>query len=498
MNPDESQMLAQGMKYLVDPVPWRAVDGTSGGPLNSYIISFFLLCGVKAGYVLAHALADVFVCLLLAVAYRTLLRITSRAIAIVGMLPMMLSFGFTRDPDYLHFASEMLPALLLAIGFHLLVVMIQAGRKSNSSALPIPLLLCGLVLGMAPWCKLQAAPIAAALMVVASAHILLNKGQNPHVRRNFIGFWLAAFLPGALILGVVAAGGALGDFWNSYILGNAAYAGAFHPSIIFFTMLWALLSPEIRLLTAVVLLACVVLLFLNGRRGVPRPDSDRLWISGAAACFFLAASFAVCRSSFRFPHYTILLQNPMTYAAALMVSRDVRLLMGGKVGVAKKTLNILAACAATILIVYTGVRVAGLRKLPEPPPNASERIAAEIHEMQSTRPIHSIAIWGWEAGVYVQTGIPPATRDAIGHFVISLGASRPYFRHRFVADLAREKPDLFIDAVAPGAFLWFWSEKNAYESDAELKTYVDEHYVLAKELPLEPGERPVRIFHRRE
>src|ERR1700733_12058382 len=54
MNPDESQMLAQGMKYLVDPVPWRAVDGTSGGPLNSYIISFFLLCGAKVGYVLAH------------------------------------------------------------------------------------------------------------------------------------------------------------------------------------------------------------------------------------------------------------------------------------------------------------------------------------------------------------------------------------------------------------------------------------------------------------
>ena len=56
-NPDESQMLAQGMKFLVDPVPWRAVDTTTSGPINSWLISLtpahrlqtWLLSGAPAG-----------------------------------------------------------------------------------------------------------------------------------------------------------------------------------------------------------------------------------------------------------------------------------------------------------------------------------------------------------------------------------------------------------------------------------------------------------------
>src|ERR1035438_10201808 len=69
----ESQMLAQGMKFLVDPVPWRAVDGSTSGPLNSYLFSVLLLAGFKASYALAHLLATGLVCLHVWIAYRTLL-----------------------------------------------------------------------------------------------------------------------------------------------------------------------------------------------------------------------------------------------------------------------------------------------------------------------------------------------------------------------------------------------------------------------------------------
>ena len=41
LNPDESLMLSQAMKFLVDPRPWLAGDTGNAGPLNSYFISFF-------------------------------------------------------------------------------------------------------------------------------------------------------------------------------------------------------------------------------------------------------------------------------------------------------------------------------------------------------------------------------------------------------------------------------------------------------------------------
>ena len=195
MNPDESQMLSQAMKYLVDPVPWRGVDGTSGGPLNSYLISIFLLWGVKPGYIFVHLLADVLVCLQLVVAYRTLLRIVSIAGAMWGVLPMMLCLGFTSNFDFLHYSSELLPALFLAVGFHLFAVLVRSGREGSASRFPIRLFFCGLALGMVPWCKLQALPVAGVLVLAVSARIWTGRERGKLALSQIVALWLGFCCP---------------------------------------------------------------------------------------------------------------------------------------------------------------------------------------------------------------------------------------------------------------------------------------------------------------
>ena len=99
-----------------------------------------------------------------------------------------------------------------------------------------------------------------------------------------------------------------------------------------------------------------------------------------------------------------------------------------------------------------------------------------IGQLRQSRRVDSLAIWGWTPGVYVLTGVPPATRDAIGHFVISAGPLQAYFRGRFLNDLRRAMPDVFIDAVAPGAFLWYWTGDEGYETDPELQRFIDQYY----------------------
>lgn len=124
-----------------------------------------------------------------------------------------------------------------------------------------------------------------------------------------------------------------------------------------------------------------------------------------------------------------------------------------------------------------------------------------VEKLKTKLPVSSMAIWGWAPGVYVLTGIPPATRDAIGHFVISKGPLQGYFRKRFVNDLRGKMPDIFIDAVAPGPFMWYWTDSDGYESDADLKSFIDENYVLVEELSFKVGTKvvakPVRFFARR-
>src|SRR5262249_48456678 len=54
LNPDESQMIAQAMRFLVHPVPWRDVDGITGGPLDSLLLSVPMLLGAPATWLTAR------------------------------------------------------------------------------------------------------------------------------------------------------------------------------------------------------------------------------------------------------------------------------------------------------------------------------------------------------------------------------------------------------------------------------------------------------------
>ena len=72
------------------------------------------------------------------------------------------------------------------------------------------------------------------------------------------------------------------------------------------------------------------------------------------------------------------------------------------------------------------------------------------------------------------SAIPPATRDAVGYYLIGdspfKGPLQDHFRRRFVSDLGRTKPDMFIDAVAPGAFrASYWTDNDGFESDSALR-----------------------------
>ena len=140
--------------------------------------------------------------------------------------------------------------------------------------------------------------------------------------------------------------------------------------------------------------------------------------------------------------------------------------------------------------------------LPEvfrPQMDLNDKLGAVIGKIRPSHPVRSLAIWGWAPSVYVLTGLPPAVRDVCNQAGVR---TQPdllgYYRHRFVRDMRSALPDLFIDAVAPGQILWNWKESDRYESNPELKNYIDDNYVLVDQLALVPGAKPVRFFARRE
>lgn len=494
LNMDESQMLSQAMKFLLDAVPWRSVDGTSSGPLNSFFLSGFLWLGIPPGYVFLHVLATAMASLLVVTAFLSIRTLATRRAAAWGVAPMTLCVGFSGNPAFLHYSSELLPALLLALACYFLLRWFVGAQKYPEKSRSICLFFIGASLGSAPWCKLQSAPLSLTLAVAATIAIFVYR-KNSLRWAELLFLCIGLALPSILMVMVVLRAGVWNDFWTSYVLANLAYAGPFTWARFSRHILLTLRSIEILPLTSV----CAFALLLAGYFAYRKPRRVRPGQHQAVIVFFAlfsAVSLAsVARPAYFFPHYILFLLFPLSCLAAILISWEFPHL-GENLRSLLSTAAKLALAAIVFLfslpLVLTALDTAPLQ------PDPNEQIAAAVLSLKASTHASGMAIWGWMPGVYVDTGIPPATRDAIGHFVISKSPLQGYFRARFLKDLRNSSPDLFVDAVAPGAFLWKWDpQQDGFESDANLKEYVEQNYVLADTVPLRAKGIPVRIFLRR-
>ena len=165
-------MLSRSYEILVDPRPWKAVDGGTSGPLNSLLISAFL-CWVSSRdtfWSTCWAASDLPAGI---VAYLTLRRLdpTERqpwarpsGLRVRRLYPLALPALQHRAVAHLVFDGWLLISLRCWM-------MLPGRRRGGRLAL---LFLAGLVLGAAPWCKLQAAPITASLGLLLLASIFRN------------------------------------------------------------------------------------------------------------------------------------------------------------------------------------------------------------------------------------------------------------------------------------------------------------------------------------
>jgi hypothetical protein len=542
LNVDESQALSLAMKSLVDARPWQAIDGQSVGPLNSYFLSVFLLMGAKPGFILLHVLASALVCLQVITAYLTLRKLASEKTAALGGFLMVLVYGLTTKVDYLHYAGELLPTLLLMFGFYLFLSWLEEPVRSNRS-MPLGLLYAaGMALGTAPWCKLQALPITGALALVVTAAIFRTRNPAPPQTRRaaeLIAFGCGMVVTSCIMLAVLTRYGAVRDFWYSYIIANMSYADRVSLSRSLAHLVLVFLVSPLHQLLLIAVIGGSLLLYSEPARSASAVFRERRWAVGSVMVYAVGAVLAVCRPRYLWPHHAIFLVPPMTYIAAGLVSHGIATLMRRE----RSPLNfrtviplLLSSAALTLYAVYAVEYVRMLRaihglprtesqsvvRMPKAPPDlekpklssalagciapvqwslpdSSERIAAVVRDIQKTHAVRGVAIWGWAPGVFVLTGIAPGTRDPNVSYLIKKGPLQQYYRARFAADLRANPPDVFIDAVAPDAFpAWsMWGASDGYESDPEVRSLVERNYVLVDQLTLVEGAKAVRFFARR-
>ena len=307
--------------------------------------------------------------------------------------------------------------------------------------------------------------------------------------KELVAFCAGAVLPTCVMLAILVKTGAFKDFWYSYILCNLAYAG---PQslirLILLSVLVFLISPLLPLLLV------ALLGVLAHASEVPPLFKKRKWAYGGLLVYAGAALFAVCRPSFFYLHYVIFLVPPITYLAAVLASPESADLTESRQSPRRlmRGLALMLIVATIGLYVTYAVRyvhmIRAMHELSRSQPDwhlriakvvpddaetdsiwvrsigprhwtvedSNERIAQVVRDIQKTHPVRSLVVWGWSPGVYVLTGIPPATRDACSAFSITKGPMQKYYQDRSIGDLRKILPTC-LSTRSRRMPLWGWT-----------------------------------------
>ena len=473
LNADESQMISHAITLFRDPVYWRSVDGTTIGPLDNYLLVIPRLLGFPLDYTSARVMGLLCGMGSLFFFFVAIKRWFGGSTARITLLIPLIFLAFTQETDYVHYSSEQVPLLLLSVCLALLAGLSRRKKEFTFQVKKPPVWQSyglGLVAGMIPFAKVQAVPQA--LLLVAGGLYLTyqydRKSQNSKP--------LLAMLTGGITFPVLALvwmlyHGVFQDFVDFYILGNAVYAGgsglAATPSQ--FGKL-VLLSPDFTALLIVVAVSMLVGILSRDRSPIKSPLSNGLFVPLITLGYGLAAVYAATKSGNLFVHYLNFCIYPLSLAAALGISKNAD----------KKWLALLGP----LLLIGWVMMQDALSFYKTRQLNAFVSVDATTLPQSLVvkalkpyvRPDDKLVVWGWQCRYYVEAQLAQGTAENHSERCIFQHPLQQVYRQRYLADMQRNRPAVFIDAVGKNS-IWVQDRSTqGYETFPELARYIHKNY----------------------
>jgi hypothetical protein len=475
MNPDESQAIAGALTLALDPVFFRSVDGTTAGPLNFYALLALPALGLPPGFFSARLTGLLLVWGTL-LALRSLLgRWLGGDRARVAVAPAAVFFALATEYDFLHYTSEHVALFLGTAAFAALAA--AARPEGPNSAAPCFRWAWGLapfLAGLLPWAKLQAAPFAPALALLALAVAWRSPDRTwPRLAARLGLFAIAALLPTALALAGLVAVGELEEFWRSYVVQNIAYVD---PALQGHRPVQALGRLALATGHFPAVAAATMVFVLAGALAALRRAQMPGALFGWGALLVAVACFAIAAPRRAFAHYLLFAVVPLSVWAAAGLNEGLAAL---------RTQPARTAVLAVFVLVVVGVPLGN--RLRHGPPPVYEHLHWHVYDAttpparflrERARSGERLATWGWRAQLHVETGLPQGTREAHSFWQIQPSPQRDHFRARYLRDLGTLRPEFFADAVGPEAFHWNNRDQHAHETWPDLAVWVRTHYVL--------------------
>ena len=487
-NPDEDQLVAAARALVLDPVFFRAAEAGSSGPLNVYPLLTSLVAGAWPTLFSARLVGVGVICVALVAVYFAGRAVFSEPVARFGAVLPGVFFGLTNFWDFTHYTSEHVPMALLAVGWALSAwAVFREGLPFQRRVIIACFAACAF--SMVPFAKLQAslAAVGAAAILVVGIFV---QGGSLRERLAGVGIVCAAGLviPVGLV-GFFAANGALEYFWMSYIQNALAYQGSGYRGVSAMKMLGMILfaKPPMRpddflwfSLGWVILVLMGALALAGARR---RTAPWRSWAFLAYALVLIGLAFLTVTSPQRnYPHYLLFL--PVVMGLVVMALLGV---LGGKLGSTRPITRALAM--GVILLIGVGPMVIARFQSPNSWAGLAEKWAAEKPGAIGRKILEAsggegrLCVWGYNPTYYSETGMVQATRLSTSGALFNENSLKPFFLRTYIDDLQRNRPLVFVDAVAPDQFVMMTKrEEHGHEVIPEIRDFVAANYTLFEEI----------------
>ncbi len=494
LNPDEPMMLTQAMKLAVDPVFFLSVDGTTSGPLNSYILLIPHWLGLQEyDYISARLVG--YVLLLGAFIFMTkaLTNWLNSRVAQLALLPPVLALGLTTECDLLSYCSELVPLFLLTLALYQVSrLTVDARQIAWRSAL------LGLTLGAVPMAKLQGVPQAVVLGVSAAIVLYRFSARNPKRMLSALACLVAGGIavPAVILLMVYLFANIYDDFYRYYIMANLFYrAGQSIPVWQGIRQMPDFLAYSLAIGT---LAGCTLLLLLYSVsrtvliKEIKLPtEIGKVTLLGGS--LLVAGIYAVVRPGSEFIHYLYFLLPPIYLGLGVgfyILSTKTHTLssnLPNHYSFSPSFQNYVILIGFWLTIGYrTWTERLQQRLNPYPSDHQGGWKLPETKLIKQVKiwgaPGEAMVVWGWRTDYNVLAQMYQGTAEAHISHILTPTPFTQERRVRYYKNFISSKPTVFIDTVGPYDFASIDRQHDSHEVIIPaLGAYVQKNYTFVGE-----------------
>ena len=469
LNPDESQWMAQAITLLEYPIYWKSVEGLR--PITILPLTIIPWFGDTINYGSVKLMGTIFMAISALAIFLAFRNLFEDKIARVLVFPYIICISLMDYWDYVAYNSEIVVVVLLSLSIYFYSRL----QTDTGSKYKLDLILLGFLLGCAPYTKMQSAPIAAVFGIYLV--FTVKRKDLPYLISGSLVISILIFIH-LLIFGLFEE-----FFLNFSKTMLYAKTGLYHRSLTIFQKFSTLPKLAFRVVDtyrylytqlAIIPLSLGILLLLRKKI---KPLNFKLLILGFL--LLVVTGYCIVQPSNHFTHYVLLLIVPLLFFSGILTGTLVQSL-STNIGYQKYlrlsviTLVLISGIfisAARIPTQTIVISKAGINKIRGINKSKVTRTLLKLAE-----PGDRLVIWGWANKYYVESGLPLGTRQATAKWVIRESRLRSVFTEIFLADMKKNKPAFFIEAVGSQHFGFKNRKTQSFLQFPKVKAVIDNHY----------------------